>query len=170
MRTTLYTFAVGAIIFLGWAAGNAAANPSRGGPPPMPANQIVGTWEYTVQLGPCNGPLNPPFRAIGAFHLGGTLSESNATPLTGVPSPWGPSVRGPGYGAWRYDPTTGRYHAHMRFYWFVNGVLHGHQQIDRELTMVSDTLMTGTITAERHFVDGTPPVPICGIEEGARWP
>jgi hypothetical protein len=170
MSTRLGTLAIGLIIILGWTAGNSAANPSRGGPPPSAANQIVGTWEYTVQLGPCNGPFNPPFRTTTAFHLGGTLSESNATPLTGVPTPWGFSVRGPGYGTWRYDPDTGRYHAHKRFYWFIDGVLHGHQQIDRELTLVNDTLMTGTITAERHFVSGAAPVALCGIEEGVRWP
>jgi hypothetical protein len=156
------------IILLACVAGNAGANTASGGPPGSPANAIVGTWEFTVQLGPCNGPLNPAFRAMTVFHMGGTLSESNATPLVGVPSPWGLSQRGPAYGSWRYDPTSGRYTAQMRFYWFVNGVLHGHQLIERQLTVAGDQ-MDGTITAERHFVDGTiPTAHLCGIESGVR--
>jgi hypothetical protein len=167
MSTIHRMFGATLIIVLAGAAGNAAANPSTGGPDPTPANRIVGTWEFTVQLGPCNGPFGPPFRAMTVFHEGGTLSESNAAPLAGVPSPFGLSQRGPAYGTWRYDPQTGSYRAQMRFYWFVDGVLHGDQLITREITLVGDQ-MDATIAAERRLADGTLLAEVCGIESGVR--
>ena len=136
------------------------------------ANRLVGTWEASVRVGPCGGPLLPPYLAFTVFHFGGTLTETNMAPLGGAPTPWGVSVRGPAFGTWDWDPATRSYRGQMRFNWYVGGFYHGyHQVVFERLELTADSAsMTGTFTGARHFADGSPPVPNCGEAEFVRTP
>jgi hypothetical protein len=171
MPTTLLRNCAAALLILGTSLAE-AGTPATTGATPTDANRIVGTWAATVRKGPCGGELGPPFLATTVFHAGGTLSETNAAPLGGIPSPWGLSVRGPAFGTWSYDPRSGTYTASMRFNWYVNGLYHGYQQIDWANLVLSlgDSVMSGAFTAERRFVNGTPPVPNCGTVSQVRFP
>ena len=153
----------------GVATGGTLPTADTTGAMPVPANRIVGLWDNVGQVAPCGQPLNPPFRNLNAFSAGGTLSGDNSFPLAGVPSPWGLSARGPMYGTWRYDLRTGRYYSTGRFYWFVNGVFHGWNHVTREIDLSPDgRTFEATIRAQRYFVNGDPPVDICGFEHGYR--
>lgn len=139
---------------------------------PAPAERIVGTWEALTRTGPCDGPFGPPFLAFTVFHAGGTLSETNMAPLGGVTTPFGQAIRGPAFGTWSYEPRSRSHSAQMRFNWFVDGFYHGYQQIHFErIDVATDgNTMTATFTAERHFIDGRPPVPNCGDVVMVRTP
>ena len=77
-----------------------------------------------------------------------------------------------GFGTWDYDSRTATYKAQMRFNWYASGFYHGYQQIEFEGLVLSlgNSVMAGTISAERHFVNGNPPVPNCGIVTQTRTP
>jgi len=148
---------------------NVAAQTANSGASGVPANRIVGLWSALGFVGPCGAPPTNPINAIVVFHAGGTLSTSDTLPATGgVPNLHGITglnTRGPGYGRWSYDPTTQRYHVLFRFNWFVNGVYHGYQQVEREVTLSTDGLeLSGDIQAARYFADGTKYIDFCGAE------
>lgn len=171
MQSTLTRSCAAACLMLGASLAE-ASTPATTGASPAAANRIVGTWTASVRTGPCGGNLGPPFLATTVFHAGGTLSETNAAPLAGIPSPWGLSVRGPAFGTWSYDPRSGTYSASMRFNWFVNGVYHGYQQIDwPELVLsLGDSVLSGSFTGERLFASGDPPAVNCGTVTQVRFP
>ena len=137
-----------------------------------PPNRIVGTFEALVQVGPCGGPFGPPFLSTSVFHAGGTISETNAAPLGGIPTPWGTSARGPGFGTWQYHPKSDSYEAWIRFNWYVGGFYHGYQQIHFPALVLSRNgeTLTGGFTAARYFANGDPPAPNCGHTEQVRFP
>lgn len=173
MQTTILKSIFAALLVLLSATGIAAGNPSTTGALATPANDIVGTWEAAVRLGPCNGPLGPPFLATTMFNAGGTMTDTNAAPLSGIPTPWGNSVRGPAFGTWSYDPKSDRYVGQLRFNWYVGGFYHGFQQVHFDsLELSADhSVLSGTFTATRNFVDpALQPVTVCGELEQIRFP
>jgi hypothetical protein len=129
-----------------------------------PASRIVGTWEAAARTGPCGGAFGSPLLAFTVFHAGGTLTETSMAPLGGVPTPFGQAIRGPAFGTWAYDRSSGTYTAQMRIHWFVDGFFHGYQQIhfDRIKLAADGSSVSSTFSAIRHFVDGRPPIPNCG--------
>jgi hypothetical protein len=137
-----------------------------------PASRIVGTWEAAVRLGPCGGPLGPPFLAFIVFHAGGTLTDISMAPLAGVPTPFGQSVRSVAFGTWAYDRRSRTYTAQQRFNWFVEGFYDGYQQIHfDDIELLSDgSSLSGTLRATRNFIDGRPPVSFCGELSMVRTP
>lgn len=172
MQITIFRFTLAALLVLLSGTLVQAASPATTGAHATPANAIVGTWEAAARVGPCGGALGPPFLATTVFHAGGTLTETNAAPLGGIPTPWGPSVRGPAFGTWSYDAQSDRYVAQMRFNWYVGGFYHGYQQIHLDFLELSadHSILAGTFTATRNFVNGNSPVPNCGEVEMMRFP
>ena len=155
-----------------------AITPAQAGALPVPANNIVGTWIVLATVAPCGVPVPPTaLQAIVVFHAGGTLSDTSSLPLTGVPTPFGLSVRGPAHGTWKYDPLTNRYTYQTRFYWFVNGVYHGYQQVGpQEITLAADGLTyEGVVHAERWVFDPatqthSKALDFCGSQISERFP
>ena len=158
-------------------SGALAFAPSDTGALPVPANVIVGTWNVQGAVAPCGVSATPsPILATVVFHAGGTLSETNTFPLTGAPSPWGPSKRGPGYGTWEYDRKTDRYTYWIRFFWFVNDLYHGYQQVGPIVVALAPDGMsyTGPIQAERWIYDPatqthSKALEFCGTQTGERF-
>lgn len=176
MSTALVRIALLAAL-LAPASGAFAVNPSDNGALPVPANRIVGTWVVRGAVAPCGVPATPaPILANVVFNAGGTLAETNTFPLTGNPSPWGPSKRGPGFGTWEYDHKTNRYTYWIRFFWFVNDVYHGYQQVGPiEVGMTADgQTYSGDIHAERWIYDPatqthSKALEFCGTQTGERF-
>jgi hypothetical protein len=139
---------------------------------PAPGDRIVGTWEVAARLGPCGGPLGPPFLAFIVFHAGGTLTDTTMAPLAGIPTPFGQSIRGPAFGTWAYDRRSRTYTAQQRFNWFVDGLYDGYQQVHfHRIELLADgSGLAGTLSATRNFIDGRPPVPTCGEVSMVRTP
>ena len=105
----------------------AQSGPSTTGAIAVPANRIVGLWEATASVRPCNIPTAPArdVRNNLLFHAGGTVTENPG----GLPSVTGPS-RSFGLGTWRYDPDNNRYTGMLRFDNYLNGVYTGYMTID----------------------------------------
>lgn len=155
--TSAFARTAGLALF-GLATATALADaPPQTGIPPTPVNAIVGTWQMTGGVAPCGVPVPPtPIRALVTFHAGGTLTETNDFPLAGNPSPWGLSARnGPGLGSWSYNRSTDTFTYKGRFYWWVDGVYHGYQQLGpNEVGLSPDGLVFfGEIRAERWVYD-----------------
>lgn len=163
-------------LVLSAAAGTAAAqslSPIRTGALPVPANRIVGLWSALGLVGPCTAAPTGPINAIVVYHAGGTLSTTDTLPATGgIPNLHGIAglnTRGPGHGRWSYDPVTRRYEVVFRFNWFVNGLYHGYQQVEREVTLSADGQeLSGPINAARYFANGTKYLDFCGAEVSHR--
>jgi len=86
-------FPVFVVVVLVLAAGwRTAAWNSRG------EEEIVGTWQVTVQLTNCSGVnLGNPFPSLLTFENGGTFIEDTMNPG------FAPGQRGPGHGIWDYQ-------------------------------------------------------------------
>jgi hypothetical protein len=166
--------AVAAILLSACAALPAtAADPALTGALPTPANRIVGLWEAVAEVGPCGGTPGNRIAATITYHAGGTLSETNTMPIAGIPNLQGVpgnNQRGPGMGTWKYNPVTRQYSLSFRFNWFVNGVYHGYQQIERTGLLLSTDgqLLSGPVHATRYLADGTRYAEFCGRETAVR--
>ena len=91
------------------------------------------------------------------FYAGGTLTE-----LPRFPPP-NASERTFALGTWSYDPLVGRYKAHFRFDWYVNGAYNGYQTVDREMLLSSDgRQLAGPVRSTRYAVDGSTILEVCG--------
>lgn len=154
-----------------------AGPPPATGVPSTPGSAIVGTWEMGGGVAPCGAPVPPtPIRALVTFHAGGTLTETNDFPLAGNPSPWGLSSRnGPGLGSWNYDRRTDTYTYRGRFYWWVDGVYHGYQELGPNVVALGPDgkLFLGEIRAARWVYDPvakthTKAVEFCGEHTARR--
>jgi hypothetical protein len=108
-----------------------------------PASRIVGTWIANVTLIDCTTrqpSAAPGFRAIVAFHEGGTVSEAS-----------GPSVRRtPSYGTWRWRGRSSFEASSVLLTYDANGAAVGDQIISRVIEIsgdgsrfVADTETTG---------------------------
>lgn len=157
MRIDRFACLILPLLALPWAPAVLAGN-GHGTAPSTPANALVGSWSVRGTVGPCDGSGPPPrvLLATVAFHAGGTTTETNTFPISGVPSPWGLSARnGPGLGTWHYEPRHRRHLVQFRFDWFVDGVYHGYQQIQRqEIFMAADgQTYASTVRAARFQYD-----------------
>lgn len=170
-RTALCAIAAASLWLCAAPAG--AADPTLDGRLPVPANRIVGLWSAVVDVGPCNGSPNNRIAATIAYHAGGTLSETNVMPISGIPNMQGVpgnNQRGPGMGTWRYNPRTGQYTLTIRFNWYVNGVYNGYQSIHRDGVLLSadGKTLSGPVHATRYFADGSKYAEFCGSESATR--
>lgn len=139
----------------------------------LPANNIVGLWTAVVSVGPCNGAPTNNIQATITYHSGGTLSETNAMPIAGIPNMQGVpgnNQRGPGMGTWSYNRRTGQYTLDIRFNWYVDGVYNGYQHIHRSNVIMSadGKQMGGPVHATRYFADGSKYAEFCGSESATR--
>lgn len=151
----------------------AASDPFSTGSLPVPANRIVGLWSAVVEVGPCNGAPGNRILATINYHSGGTLSETNAMPISGIPNMQGVpgnNQRGPGMGTWKFNPRLGKYTLDIRFNWYVNGVYHGYQVIHRDDVLLSadGKTLAGPVHATRYFADGSKYADFCGYETATR--
>jgi hypothetical protein len=140
---------------------------------PTPANRIVGLWSAVVAVAPCAGGPENRIAATIAYHAGGTLSETNAMPIAGIPNMQGVpgnNQRGPGMGTWNFDPRTGQYSLRIRFNWYVDGVYNGYQDIERTGVLLSTDgrQLAGPVHATRYFADGSKYAEFCGSESAVR--
>jgi hypothetical protein len=129
------------------------------GPNPR-VDRIVGMWQTEVKLFPCEGgPDIASFLALGSFHAGGTLDNTDETPVTS---------RGPGTGIWKNEG-HGQYRARMQFMRYnADGSYDGIQDITRTLRMRhSGRQMDETVVARVLNPDGSLRVTVCG--EGTNW-
>jgi hypothetical protein len=131
------------------------------GPHPHPRlDRIVGLWTTEVTLYPCGGgPTIAAFEALGSFHAGGTLDNTDETPVTS---------RGPGTGIWE-NVGHGRYRARMQFMRYnPDGSFDGIQDISRTLLMRHDgQQMDESVVARVLNADGSLRVQVCG--DGTDW-
>ena len=152
-----------------------ATGPGVTGAHSVLANRIVGTWAGQVLLGPCtpDATYAPPLTYMNVLHSGGTVTETNTMPQTGIPNLHGiPGLhtRGPAFGTWSYNHNTGKYRIKMRFYWFVDGVYNGYQSADREALLSSDgKMVAGPVRAYRHLPNGDVIRSFCGQESARRF-
>jgi len=132
----------------------AVQNQETGGPPPSPANRIVGLWSTEGTVSGCaTGIPVVQVRNNLLFQAGGTVTE-NVAPVT---------TRNQGMGVWSYDPSTGEYQLHLRFDRFANGAYVGYTTVDRQLMMSSDgQLMKGEVRATHYALDGSVLQELCG--------
>lgn len=150
-----------------------AADPATSGALGVPANRLVGLWSTQAAVSPCGSNVPPsPVRNTIVFHAGGTVAENARFPPTGVPNVYGvPGInwRSTGLGTWSYDPTTSRYSMHLRFDWFVDGIYHGYQTVDRELLLSNDGLQAaGPVHTVRYATNGSTIIELCGTSVSDR--
>ena len=172
-RIAIAAAAVACMSLLAPSTGAASRDPSSTGMLQLPANSIVGMWAAEVSVGPCNGTPGNKMRATIVYHSGGTLSETNTMPISGIPNMQGVpgnNQRGPGMGTWSYNPRTGQYTLDIRFNWYVDGVYNGYQAIHRSNVIMSadGTQMGGPVHATRYFADGSKYAEFCGSESATR--
>lgn len=170
-KTALAAFAAAGLWLAAAPAG--ATDPTLDGRLPVPANRIVGLWSAVVEVGPCGGTPSNRIAATIAYHAGGTLSETNVMPISGIPNMQdvpGNNQRGPGMGTWSYNPRTGQYTLDIRFNWYVDGVYHGYQLIHRPGVMLSAdrNTLSGPVQATRYYANGSKYMDFCGRETATR--
>lgn len=140
----------------------------RHGAPSVPANRIVGLWSTLGGVRPCGStlPLNP-VRNMVLFQAGGTvLANPQAAPaagfanLIGIP---GNHQRGQDLGTWAYNPLTRQYTARLFFDWYVDGVYHGYQRVDRTILLSNDgNTASGPVRTTRYNTAGAIIGTLCG--------
>lgn len=161
-------FAIAVLILSGAAsAAESSAKPSNHVVWGWGAERIVGTYQNDGQLWVCGTTLPPiPISGTITFHAGGTVTESARFPPTGIPNAFGVAglnTRSIGLGTWWYNPFSRRYSMNMRFDWFVDGVFHGTNMVDREIHLSPDGNTTsGPVEAVRYATDGSVIVDLCG--------
>jgi len=141
-----------------------AADISRSGALPTPANSLAGLWTGEGYVSPCGTPLptQPTVRTTLVFHAGGTMTEQPRLP------PPGPNTRTIGLGTWSYDPATGQYHARFRFDRYVNGIYSGFSVVERELLLSEDgNEASGDVLSVNYDTSGAVIGEVCGI--GVSW-
>jgi len=138
----------------------AQSGPGTTGALAVPANRIVGLWEATASVRPCNIPTAPPrdVRNNLLFHAGGTVTENPG----GLPSVTGAS-RSFGLGTWRYDQESARYTGNLRFDNYLNGVYSGYTTIDRNIVMDGSDIAAGPVVVTSYDASGNQLVQLCGM-------
>lgn len=137
------------------------------------ANRIAGLWSGEGAVRPCGSTLpTATVRNTLVFHAGGTVSENVRFPPDGASNVYnvpGINQRSAGLGKWSYDPLPGTYAMHLRFDWFVDGVYHGHQTVDREILLSNDgNQAAGSIRTVRYARDGSVVAALCGSAVSTR--
>lgn len=152
------------------ALGSGITTESRAAPVPehspllllRPANRIVGTWEYQVNVSNCEtGQTLFQFRAASVFNAGGTLLDTNSQP---------PTTRGPAFGVWTYNPRARNWIAEMRLNRYnPDGSFAGVNEVRRTLTISRDGNHTSeTFTGKILGLNEEVLVTTCGNSEGVR--
>lgn len=134
----------------------------------VPANRIVGLWSTEGGTRRCGTDLPiTPVRNTIVFHAGGTvLANPQAAPATGIPNAHGVAgfnQRGQDLGTWSYNPLTGQYTVKLRFDWYVDGLYHGYQTVDRTILLSNDGKQAfGPVRSTRYKADGSLIMEVCG--------
>ncbi|MEO5629178.1 MAG: hypothetical protein ABIQ62_05345 [Thermomonas sp.] len=134
---------------------------SGNGLPPTPTNAIVGTWNSDISLSPCaGGPVLVSFKALGTYHAGGTLSDTNNTPS---------ALRTAGHGIWQYVG-GGEYKTRFQIFRFlpVTGAYDGYADVHTVTTLVGPNQFTTTVLATNYNPNGTFRNELCGSGSGSR--
>ena len=167
MKTRNALFAI-ALLPLSFSAVPAAAvDLLRHGVPNVPASRIVGLWSTQAATRPCgsNLPLSPLRNTI-LFHAGGTALANPQSPLTGIPNAVGiPGIhqRGQDLGTWSFNPLTHQYTVKLRFDWYVDGLYHGYQTVDRTILLSNDGKQaSGPVRSTRYTAAGALIADVCG--------
>lgn len=162
MRITSLGFALAASLLPTTAS---AGGPTTTGALATPANRIVGLWETSADVRPCNTSI--PTRNVRntlLFNAGGTVIE-NPRAL--------PTVAGAGrsfaIGTWDYDPDTGRYGGMLRFDNYADGLYIGYQTVDRDMVLNADaSIAAGTVVVTGYNAGGTQVIQLCGSAVSTR--
>jgi hypothetical protein len=161
-KTFLFAAAASALLVASAAAAGDDARLLAG-----PANRIVGLWSGVGLVRPCGSTL--PLSAVRntlLFNAGGTVVENSRFPPQGAPNVYGiagMNQRSGGLGTWTYDPQSGASTLHLRFDWYVDGVYHGYQTVDREITMSEDgDHLVGSVVSTRYSAAGATLAAVCG--------
>jgi len=150
-----------------------SAAPATNGALAVPANRIAGLWGAQAAVGPCGSGVTPiAINTTLLFHAGGTVSENPKFPPAGVANAFGvPGInqRGIGLGTWSYDPATDEYALHLQFDWYVGGIYHGYQTVDREIMLSADGQQAfGPVRSVRYAFDGSTIIEVCGAAVSQR--
>jgi hypothetical protein len=131
------------------------------------ADRIVGLWSGEGLVRPCGTSL--PLSAVRntlLFNTGGTVVENSRFPPQGAPNVYGitgMNQRSGGLGTWSFDARSGAYALHLRFDWYVDGVYHGYQTVDREFQMSADgERLVGSVVSTRYSTSGAVLAAVCG--------
>ena len=124
------------------------------------SDRLVGLWDVDVAVGPCGGPLGPPFQALHQYHFGGTgqvVPSSNPAALSAHPLVW--------------EHLGGNnYRAAMKFYRYDNGVAVGYNVITNDMTISEDgTEYAGAGVAEFFTMNGDFQFAVCPQFAGTRF-
>ncbi len=130
------------------------------GLPPTPTNAIVGVWNTDISLRPCaGGPVLVSFKALGTYHAGGTLSDTNNTPS---------ALRTAGHGIWQYVG-SGEYKTRFQIFRFLpTGAYDGYADVHTTTTLVGPDKSTTTVLATNYNPDGSFRGELCGSGSGSR--
>lgn len=151
-------------------AGNAAAlslpeNPAaefpsaQNGLLPVPANRIVGLWQFTVTIAPCAGGPTSSFVGYHLFSAGGTLTDTNRAPVV---------TRGPGLGTWKYLGQD-RYKIRFQFNRYAEGAFDGVQDVRVDARLgAAGSRLNYVIRATTLNPDGSVRGEACGTSVGER--
>ncbi len=125
-------------------------------------DRIVGLWVASVAIGPCGGPAAVNFKAFDTFHVGGTLSDTNAASIT---------TRGPGHGVWTHYG-RGVYDSRTQYFRFLaNGAPDGVQDIFQEIILDARGRRYESVVRARTLnVDGSLRSEACGTSTAERIP
>lgn len=127
---------------------------------PLPVNRIVGLWDVSMTIGPCQGGPTQTFKALNTYHAGGTLTDRNT---------FAPGARASGQGVWSHQG-NGQYKSRFQFYRFLpDGSFDGVQDI--RTTMILNRLATeytNTVRAKVLNADGSVRVELCGSGSARR--
>lgn len=134
----------------------------------VPANRIVGLWLTEGGTRPCGTEI--PFTQIRntiLFHAGGTvIANPQQAPAAGIPNlPGAPGFnqRGQDLGTWSFNPLTRQYAVKLRFDWYVDGLYHGYQVVERTILLSNDGKRGfGPVRSTRYRADGSLMGAVCG--------
>lgn len=165
-RNALLALALSPLYLAATPAG--AAELLNHGVPNVPANRIVGLWTTQAAVRPCGSslPLSPARNTI-MFNAGGTVLANPLAPeatsypdVAGIP---GGHQRGQDLGVWSFNPLTRQYTAKLRFDWYVDGLYHGYQTVERTILLSNDgKRASGPVRSTRYLADGSLVGALCG--------
>lgn len=150
-----------------------ASTAAESGTAHLRGNSLVGLWSSQGEVRPCGTTLPPSItRNTILFHAGGTLTEIARFPLDGVPGVYGVpgnNKRGTGLGTWDYNPRTHEYLVSLQFDWYVDGMYHGYQTVERSIHLDgSGDQGEGPVTTTRYGIDGSVIAESCGTAVSTR--
>ena len=144
--------------FLIQACGGSSDAVAQSSPPA--GDPVEGVWDSVITARDCttNAAL-ATFRGMNMLHRGGTVTDTNASPI---------STRGPGFGTWTRAGDT--YTAKFQFYTYgADGVVTGIRKVTRVFTLSADgNTSNATNTNELVNLAGTVIERGCGTDVSTR--